>query len=130
MEYRNRGSSIVSKESINISCNCKLGEKMYTKNNKKYIDLDLSAENAKKIKEIHESFKKHMKNDKVHDPLSGSVLRVKVPWNNKRVVCKTDEHFYEIEKGDRINVNIEFCGVWNVGDYSGVAWKLTLINKI
>lgn len=130
MEFKNRGSSIVPRNTTNITCQCKLNEKIYTKNNKKYIDIELSNETIKTIKEIHEKSKTYLKNQNVHDPLSGKILRVKVPWNNNRIMCKTDEYFYEIEKDEPIKVNIEYCGVWNVGDYSGVAWKLVLINKI
>lgn len=130
MEFRTKGSSVVAREIISVACSCKMGIPIYTKNNKKYIDLDLSAETAKRIRDTHEKFKEYMRNKNIQDPLSGTSLRVKVPWTNRRVVCKTDEHFYDIVQGDRIKVNIEFCGVWNVGDYSGMSWKLTLINKI
>jgi len=68
-------------------------------------------------------------NDKIQDPLSDSVLRVKIPWRYNRIMCTTDEHFYELSKGAPIEVDIEFCGPWNVGEHSGFAWKASSIKK-
>jgi hypothetical protein len=30
-------------------------------------------------------------------------------------------------KGDEVDVQVDFTGVWNVGEYSGYAWKLVSV---
>ena len=33
-------------------------------------------------------------------------------------------------KGDEVEVEVDFAGIWNVGNYSGYAWKLMSITSL
>jgi len=108
---------------------CVLENPMYKQNEKRYINIKLDEKTSHVIEKIQSNVKYKLTNDKIQDPLSDSVLRVKIPWRYNRIMCTTDEHFFELSKGAPIEVDIEFCGPWNVGEHSGFTWKVSSIKK-
>jgi hypothetical protein len=117
-------------EIVNITCNCKIEKPIYTHNNKKYIDLELSQETVRRIESVHGSFTKFLDKENKIIPLTGTKLKVKVPFRYNKVTCKMPgkKTIHEGLKGDKVSVNLEFCGVWTVGEYCGVSWKVTMFN--
>jgi hypothetical protein len=35
-----------------------------------------------------------------------------------------------LKQGDFVDIDVEYMGVWNTGDYSGYTWKLKYIKLI
>lgn len=108
---------------------CEIVLPMYTRNGKQYIDVSVPTEQTETIRHIHGEVRSGSRKPHFQDPLEGSVLKVKVPYRNNRVTCKVAglTPIQELIRGDSVKVDIKFCGLWEVGDYAGVSWKLNLI---
>ena len=129
MDIIKKGATITFRDPFNMEVKCEIAEKMYTKNSKKYVELDLHQTNVKKIQEIHKYLDKYMTKKNVINPLEGSQLKVKVPFLKNRVICKIsgDKTLQEYKKGDSFEGVITFCGVWSVGEYCGPSWKIVSV---
>ena len=112
-----------------FECQCIVHNSMYENNNKKYMDLALSPEDTHRIEEIHRSSYDKLKKRNIRIPLDGNVLKVKIPFRNKRVSCITlgDKTVYELVPGDKIDVVLTYNGAWSYGDFCGLAWTVNLI---
>ena len=132
MEFRKRGSLVQPKQVTNIPCNCRIAKEIYKYNDKYYIDLDLAPETTRRINEIHEKSEEFLLKENKIIPLTDMKLKVKVPFRYNKVTCRMpgNKTVHEMRKGDRVHVNLEYCGVWTVGEYCGVSWKLTLIHEM
>jgi hypothetical protein len=98
---------------------------MYDHNDKKYIRLLLPYSCAEHVAAIHASKSYLLAHMNVVTPLDGMILTVKVPYRYRRVICEvTGKPIQSLRKGDVLEVDIEFKGVWNVGEYSGFSWLL------
>ena len=98
---------------------------MYDHNDKKYIRLVIPEKCAEIIRKMHSN------KDTPYDPLNGRVLTVKVPFRYRRVMCEVNgKPVQSLIKDDEIEVDVEFAGVWNTGNYSGYAWKLKSITSL
>ena len=97
---------------------------MYDHNYKKYLRLVIPENCAQIVQRMH---KKEVRDN----PLDGRVLTVKVPFRYRRVMCEVrGRPLQSLIKGDEIEVEVDFTGVWNVGNYSGYAWKLKSITSL
>ena len=67
--------------------------------------------------------------DKLDDPLDGNVLKVKVPFRYRRVMCNVDGDtpVQSLKRGDSVLTEIQFNGVWNAHEHSGYSWVLKYI---
>lgn len=96
-------------------------EPMYEFNNKHYIRFIIPEKCSEIIQRIHAS-KAHLLTD---NPLDGMILKVKVPFRYRRVMCEVrGRPLQSLIRGDDIEVEVESRGFWNVGDYSGFSWVL------
>lgn len=104
-------------------------EPMYDFNDKKYIRFIIPQKVSEIIQRMHANKLHLLMNKSVDDPLDGRVLKVKVPFRYRRVMCEVlGRPVQSLIKGDNVKIDIEFKGVWNVGNYSGISWKLNSIN--
>ena len=72
-----------------------------------------------------------IKNSHVDDPHDGKILTVKVPFRYRRVMCSVNGRpVQSLIKDDEVEVDIDFTGVWNVGNYSGYTWKIKSITSL
>lgn len=128
MEFKKRGSLVMPRVPVDITFKCRISTPMYEKNQKKYLEFELMEPIRKRIEAIHNYTNDYI-TKKFMNPLGGNILKVKVPFKYNRVTCKVGgvKPIQEMQKGDNVNVHIEFCGVWEVGDYCGLSWKLTSI---
>lgn len=101
-------------------------EPMYDFNDRKYIRLTV-PENVRAIVENMHIKRTHLlKNSKVDDPLEGRVLKVKVPFRYRRVMCSVEGRpIQALVRGDEIEVVVDFKGAWNVENHSGFSWVLS-----
>lgn len=129
MQFTRRGCTLTPKEPVTLTGKAKVSLPVYTRNNKKYIDLELFDNNLKSVQNFHESSKKFFTKDNVMDPLEGSTLKIKIPFRYNQVTCKVmgPKTIQELVKGDIVTYTIQYCGVWTVGDYCGTSWKLNLV---
>ena len=106
--------------------NCKINKPLSTRNNKKYLELTLSEKDSKKVISEHSRTKNLIQNSKIKDPLDGNVLEVKVPFRYRKVTCNVEGNktIHELKENDQVTVTLKYCGVWNIGEYSGFAWRL------
>jgi hypothetical protein len=96
---------------------------MYDHNDKMYIRLVIPEKCAHIVQRMH---KKEVRDN----PFDGRVLTVKVPFRYRRVMCEVHgQPVQSLIKGDEVEVEVEFMGVWNVGEYSGYSWKLVSIKS-
>jgi hypothetical protein len=105
---------------------------MYTKNLKKYLDIELDPSSFAKVRDTHKQSSAYFKkNSKVIDPLVGTTLTVKVPWKYDRVTCTVtgNKTIQELVEGDKVSATLEFCGIWNVNNFCGPSWKLVNITS-
>lgn len=132
MEFKKRGSLVSPVEITNITCTCKIAKPIYKYNEKYYVDLDLSPETTRRVQELHNRSEQFLLKENKSVPLQDNKLKVKVPFRYNRVTCKMPgkKTVHELLQGDRVRVNLEYCGVWTVGEYCGVSWKLTLIQEV
>ena len=104
----------------------KVHEPMYDFNDKKYIRLVIPLKCAEIIESMHASRMHLLVNQNVDNPLDGRVLTVKVPFRYRRVMCEVKGRpLQSLIKGDEAEIEINFKGVWNVGNYSGFSWILS-----
>jgi hypothetical protein len=101
-------------------------EPMYDFNSKKYIRLVVPQKVSEIVGRMHTSKMQLIVNQNVDDPLDGRVLTVKVPFRYRRVMCEVKGRpVQSLIKGDEVEVEVDFKGVWNVGNYSGFSWILS-----
>jgi hypothetical protein len=101
-------------------------EPMYDFNNKKYIRLVIPQKVSDIIERIHTSKSHLLMNQNVDNPLDGLVLTLKIPFRYRRVMCEVKGRpVQSLVKGDEVEVEVDFKGVWNVGNYSGFSWILS-----
>jgi hypothetical protein len=104
---------------------------MYDHNEKKYIRLVIPENCAEIVRRNHINKSRFIKNYHIDNPLEGRILTVKVPFRYRRVMCVVKGcPVQSLIKDDEIEVEVDFTGVWNVGNYSGYTWKLISINSL
>ena len=104
---------------------------MYDHNDKKYIRLVIPENYAEIVRRVQLNKAWLVKNQHLDDPLDGRVLTVKVPFRYRRVMCEVKgEPLQSLIKDDEVGVEIDFKGVWNVGNYSGFSWIMKSIKFI
>jgi len=65
-------------------------------------------------------------NENIDNPIDGNILTVKVPFRYRRVMCKfKGRPIQSLIRGDEVEVELDFKGVWNVGNHSGFSWILS-----
>jgi hypothetical protein len=105
-------------------------EPMYEYNDKKYIRITVSDKVRDYILALHANKSDVILfPDKLDDPLEGNVLKVKVPFRYRRVMCNVegDKPVQSLVKGDLVHAEIQFNGVWNAHEHSGYSWVLKYI---
>ena len=107
--------------------NCSIAEPMFGES-RKYFTLELESDTVKMIKMNH--VKKAIQVKTLVDPLTGNLLKVKIPFRYNRVMCKVtgQKTIQEMIKGDSVQVEIKYCGWWESGDFGGPSWKLLSIS--
>ena len=101
-------------------------EPFYEHNSKKYIRFVVPEKVATIIGRMHASRVHLLMNQNVEDPLDGRVLTVKVPFRYRRVMCEVKgKPVQSLIRDDEVEVEVDFKGVWNVGDHSGFSWILS-----
>lgn len=101
-------------------------EPIYDFNSKKYIRLVVPQKVSDIIERMHTSKSHLLMNQNVDTPLDGSVLTVKVPFRYRRVMCEVKGRpLQSLIRGDVVDVDVDFKGVWNMGNYSGFSWVLS-----
>ena len=104
---------------------------MYDHNDKKYIRLVIPENCANIIQKMQLNKSGLIQNSHIDDPLDGLILTVKVPFRYRRVMCEVrGQPIQSLTKGCEVEVNVDFMGVWNTGNYSGYSWKLNQISFI
>ena len=105
---------------------CTIQKPLFERNKKYYIELKLSQEDAKKVKQEHLKTSKFIQNNKIKNPLEENILEVKIPFRYKKISCNVsgDKTIHELELDDKVIVKVDYCGVWNIGEWSGFAWKI------
>ena len=108
---------------------CQVQEPMTSEGDKRYLSLDVGHQGPI-VRQIHELSKKPV--GRLVDPLHGSVLRVKVPFRYRRVMCcvSGEKTVQELVQGDTVNVELKFCGWWTSGEYGGPSWKVDAIRWV
>jgi len=102
---------------------------MYDHNDKRYIRLVIPENYCEIIKSMQSNKAHLIKNTHVDNPLNGRILTVKVPFRYRRVMCKVEgKPVQSLIKDDEIEIDINFMGVWNAGNYSGYSWKLNQVS--
>ena len=96
---------------------------------RKYFTLELDSDTVKIIKMNH--VKKVVPVKTLVDPLNDNLLKVKIPFRYNRVMCNVtgQKTIQEMAKGDRVQVEIKYCGWWESGDFGGPSWKLVSISS-
>lgn len=101
-------------------------EPMYDFNNKKYLRVTVPTNVCQIIEKMHTSKRHLVLNKNIDDPLDGTVLKIKIPFRYRRVMCNVEGRpIQSLIKGDTIEMDIEFKGVWNVENHSGFSWVLS-----
>ena len=132
MEFKKRGSLYRPQNITNVTCNSKISKPIYQYNQKYYVDLELVPDTVRRVNELHANSEQFLLSEHKVIPLNDNKLKVKVPFRYNKVTCKMPgkKTVHELKQGDRVNVNLEYCGVWTVGSYCGVSWKLSLIQEV
>jgi hypothetical protein len=108
----------------------KVYQPMYDHNEKKYIRLVIPEKCAEIAQRMHTNKRNMIVNERIDNPLDGKVLTVKVPFRYRRVMCEVrGQPIQSLLVDDEVEVEVDFMGVWNVGDYSGYSWKLVSIKS-
>tara|TARA_B100000287_G_scaffold165398_1_gene156003 strand:+ start:361 stop:720 length:360 start_codon:yes stop_codon:yes gene_type:complete len=113
-----------------IPVQAKIYEPMYEYNDKKYIRVTIPDKFREYVEKSHERKSNViLYNNKLDDPLEGNVLKLKVPFRYRRVMCNVegDKPVQSLERGDRVLIEIQFNGVWNTHEHSGYSWVLKYI---
>jgi hypothetical protein len=121
-----RGTRSLPSEKVVLSTSAEVVAPVYTHNNKKYLELRLNRGAVGVVRTAHEAVKDALVTPKVQDPLTGDTLRVKIPWKGRFPTCTVvgDKTLSGLVEGDKVKVQVEFCGAWIVADFSGTSWKL------
>lgn len=95
-------------------------------NGRWYVRVRLSDDDARRARALQDGRKHSLLHSIVDDPLNGNLLMVKVPYRYRRVACdvRGSKPLQALEKGDECELDLEFCGTWNLGDHCGYAWKI------
>ena len=103
---------------------------MYDHNDKKYIRLVIPENCAEIIRRNQINKSRFIKNSHIDNPLEGRILTVKIPFRYRRVMCRVEgEPIQSLVIVSEVEVELEFTGVWNVGNYSGYTWKVVSIKS-
>lgn len=103
---------------------------MYDHNDKKYIRLVIPEKCVEIMRKVQNNKSGLIQHSHVDDPLDGFILTVKVPFRYRRVMCQVEgQPVQSLPKDAEVEVEVDFCGVWNVGNYSGYSWKLVSIKS-
>ena len=101
-------------------------EPMYDFNDKKYMRVTIPEKARQIIEGMHASRAHLLTNSNMDDPLEGHVLKVKIPFRYRRVMCNVEGRpIQSLIKGDVIIIDISFKGVWTVDNHSGFSWVLS-----
>jgi hypothetical protein len=101
-------------------------EPMYDFNGRKYLRITVPENVRPTIENIHVNRTHLLKSVNVDDPLEGRVLKVKVPFRYRRVMCRVEGRpIQSLVRGDEIEVVVDFKGAWNVENHSGFSWVLS-----
>jgi hypothetical protein len=101
-------------------------EPMYDFNDKKYIRFIIPAKVSEIIERMHINKWRLLMNENIDNPIDGNILTVKVPFRYRRVMCEVKGRpIQSLKRGDEVGVEIDFKGVWNVGNHSGFSWILS-----
>ena len=104
----------------------KVYEPFYDHNDKKYIRFVIPQKISEIIKRMHTSKAHLLLNQNIDNPLDGKVLTVKVPFRYRRVMCKFEgKPIQSLVKDYEVDIELDFRGIWNVGDHSGFSWVLS-----
>ena len=103
----------------------KVYEPMYEFNNKKYIRFIIPGDISVIIDRMHTKKWHLLKNGNLDIPLDGNILKVKVPFRYRRVMCEVrGRPIQSLCNGDELEVVLDFKGAWNIENYSGFSWVL------
>jgi hypothetical protein len=109
-----------------MKCVVKVHTPMYDFNDKKYIRFIIPSKVSEIIERMHGQRLHLLVNQNIDNPLDGKVLTVKVPFRYRRVICKVEGRpIQSLKKDDEVEVEMNFKGVWNVGNHSGFSWILS-----
>ena len=101
-------------------------EPMYEFNDKKYIRIIIPTRLSEIVDQMHTNKWYLLANKHIDNPLEGNILTVKVPFRYRRVMCEVKGRpIQSLKTGDEVTVDVNFKGVWNVGNYSGFSWILS-----
>jgi hypothetical protein len=108
---------------------CNIWKSFNDRNGKKYLELELSHDDSIIVCKEHINSSRCLKTGKIMNPLEDNILEVKIPFRYNRVSCKVygDKTVQELVKGDKVEVELEYTGVWNVGEWCGFSWKLNQV---
>ena len=99
---------------------------MYEFNDKKYIRFIIPLKVSEIIERMHDQRLHLLVNQNIDNPLDGRILTVKVPFRYRRVMCKVEGRpIQSLKKDDETDVELDFKGIWNVGNHSGFSWILS-----
>lgn len=109
-----------------MKCVVKVHTPMYDFNDKKYIRFIIPSKVSEIIERMHGQRLHLLVNQNIDNPLDGKVLTVKVPFRYRRVMCKVQGRpIQSLKKDDETEVELDFKGIWNMGNHSGFSWILS-----
>lgn len=109
-----------------MKCVVKVHTPMYEFNDKKYIRFIIPLKVSEIIERMHGQRLHLLVNQNIDNPLDGRILTVKVPFRYRRVMCKVEGRpIQSLKKDDETDVELDFKGIWNVGNHSGFSWILS-----
>ena len=109
-----------------MKCVVKVHTPMYDFNDKKYIRFIIPLKVSEIIERMHGQRLHLLVNQNIDNPLDGRILTVKVPFRYRRVMCKVEGRpIQSLKKDDETDVELDFKGIWNVGNHSGFSWILS-----
>lgn len=105
---------------------CEIYEPMYDFNDKKYIRVRLMDKVKYYIEGLHNSKSHLIATNNIDNPLEGNILKLKVPFRYRRVMCLVhgDKPVQSLIRGDDVEIDVQFNGVWNCANHSGFSWKI------
>jgi hypothetical protein len=109
---------------------CKIDFPFHDRNKKKYINFELNDDAVIKVCRAQLISAPFLKTEKIMNPLDGNSLEVKIPFRYNRVSCKVhgDKILQDLVKGECVEVEIEYNGIWDSGEWCGFSWKLNQLN--
>jgi hypothetical protein len=109
-----------------MKCVVKVHTPMYEFNDKRYIRFIIPSKVSEIIERMHGQRLHLLVNQNIDNPLDGRILTVKVPFRYRRVMCKVEGRpIQSLKKDDETEVELDFKGIWNVGNHSGFSWILS-----